>query len=84
MTSQLSSHLLHHLIEASAVQQADAPALTFGAQTLSYGELARDIQGFASGLQALGLHRAERVGIYLDKRIETVTAFFGTSAAGGV
>ena len=84
MTSQLSSHLLHHLIEASAVQRGDAPALTFGAQTLSYGELAHDIQGFASGLLALGLHRAERVGIYLDKRIETVTSFFGTSAAGGV
>ena len=34
--------------------------------------------------EALGLARDDRVGIYLDKRIETVAAIFGTSAAKGV
>lgn len=38
----------------------------------------------AAALLALGLDRGERVGIYLDKRIETVTTFFGATAAGGV
>ena len=33
---------------------------------------------------AAGLARGDRVGIYLDKRLETVVSFFGTSAAGGV
>ena len=32
----------------------------------------------------LGLSRDDRVGIYLDKRIETVAAVFGTSVASGV
>ena len=39
---------------------------------------------FAAGLRQLGLERGDRVGVYLDKRIETVVALFGTSAAGGV
>ena len=76
--------LLHHLIAASAQRDADAPALTFSGATQSYAELDAAIGRFAAGLLALGLERSERVAIYLDKRPETVTAFFGTSAAGGV
>ena len=41
------------------------------------------IDAFASGVVGLGLGRGERVGIYLDKRPETVIAAFGTAAAGG-
>ena len=76
--------LLHHLIAASAQRDADAPALTFSGATQRYGELDTALDRFASGLLALGLERSERVAIYLDKRPETVTAFFGISAAGGV
>ncbi len=32
----------------------------------------------------LGLQRGDRVGIYLEKRFETVIASFGAPAAGGV
>jgi acyl-CoA ligase (AMP-forming) (exosortase A-associated) len=67
-----------------ADERADAPALTFKECTLGYAELWRQIQAFAKGLQELGLERGERVGIYLEKRIETVVACLGTSAAGGV
>ena len=45
------------------------------------GRLAR---ASPAGSRALGLERGERVGIYLDKRLETVVSIFGTSAAGGV
>ncbi|MDX9885123.1 acyl-CoA ligase (AMP-forming), exosortase A system-associated [Thauera sp.] len=76
--------LLHHLITASAQRNPDAPALTFSGATQSYAELDAAIARFAAGLAGLGLERSERVAIYLDKRPETVTAFFGTSAAGGV
>ena len=78
------THLLHQLILASAQRDAEAPALSFGAEHRSYGQLAADIQAFASGLRQLGLERSERVGIYLDKRIETVVGMFGAAAAGGV
>lgn len=79
-----ATHLLHDLIAASAERSPDAAALTAGGETLAYSALARDVAQCAAGLLALGLDRGERVGIYLDKRIETVTSFFGATAAGGV
>jgi acyl-CoA ligase (AMP-forming) (exosortase A-associated) len=78
------STLLHELILHSAERTPAASALTFNAQTLSYGELAERVRRFASGVAALGLARSERVGVYLDKRVETVVACFGAAAAGGV
>ena len=75
---------LHRIIADMADHRGDAPAVTHGDTTLSYAELWRDVTAFAAGLQRLGLQRGERVGIFLDKRIETVVSVFGTSAAGGV
>lgn len=80
----LDSHLLPHLIQCSADRDPAAPALRDGARLLNYGELAGQVQALAHGLLALGLGRAERVGIYLDKRLETVVASFAAPAAGGV
>lgn len=76
--------LLHQLILASADRAPQAAAITAGADTVTYAALACDVAAFAAGLRRLGLDRAERVGIYLDKRVETVTSFFGTTAAGAV
>jgi acyl-CoA ligase (AMP-forming) (exosortase A-associated) len=78
------STLLHELISTAARRNAQAPALTHGARTLGYGELQAAVAGFCAGLMALGLQRAQRVGIYLEKRVETVVASFGAPAAGGV
>ena len=78
------SWLLHHLIDCSASRSPDAPALTAGGQTLDYASLHQQITQFGAALTALGLQRGERIGIYLDKRIETVVASFGASVAAGV
>lgn len=75
--------LLHELLRAAAERDEARPALTRGEQSLSYGELLAACESFAGGLSALGLARGERVGIYLDKRVEFVAAAFGTTAAGG-
>lgn len=77
-------HLLHALCAAQAARRPEAPALTAGPRTWSYAELQHDVQAFAAGLRQLGLGRTERVGIWLDKRQETVVASFGAPAAGGV
>jgi acyl-CoA synthetase (AMP-forming)/AMP-acid ligase II len=76
------STLLNELVAVAAERTPDAPALTYGATTLSYGELDTAVRGFASGLMQLGLGRGERVAIYLEKRFETVVASFGAPAAG--
>src|SRR5690349_5552046 len=76
--------LLHELVTLSSMRSPDAPALTFGDNTLTYASLASQIERFASGLIELGIARAERVGIYLEKQFENVVAVFGAAAAGCV
>lgn len=76
--------LLHDLISISAQRDPQAIALTYGKQSLRYGDLQEAVTCFASGLIGLGLQRGERVAIYLEKRFETVIASFGAPAAGGV
>ena len=80
----LNTTLLHQLITASAERAPDAPALTAGKTSLSYRELDDQVASIAAGLVGLGLDRGERVGIFLDKRTETVVASFAAARAGGV
>ncbi|MCC8998715.1 MAG: acyl-CoA ligase (AMP-forming), exosortase A system-associated [Candidatus Contendobacter sp.] len=76
--------LLHELILEQANQHPDAIAIVHRQSNLNYATLADQIQTVARGLLALGLNRAERVAIYLPKRLEAVTTLFGASLAGGV
>ena len=78
------STLLHELVIAAAHRTPGASALTAGADTLNYALLQERISGAAAGLLELGLVRGERVAIWLEKRIESVTASFAAPAAGGV
>ncbi|MGH8797020.1 MAG: AMP-binding protein, partial [Caldimonas sp.] len=78
------SNLLFELLAHAAERTPSAIALTHGAASLSYGALQAEVEGFAAGVLALGLQRGERVGIYLEKRFETVVASFGAPAAGAV
>jgi len=76
--------LLHHLPGNAALRAPERTALIHGERTLDYGALYEAIEAFASGLMHLGVARGERVGIFLEKRFETVIASFGTAAAGAV
>ncbi|WP_405234369.1 acyl-CoA ligase (AMP-forming), exosortase A system-associated [Lentisalinibacter salinarum] len=76
--------LLHELIFSAAERTPDAPALLRGNGSLEYGQLADSIGRTATGLTALGLRPGERVGVYLNKRIQAVQAYFGALHAGGV
>ena len=78
------ARLLHELILEQAERRPGAAAIVHRQTTLDYAELTSLIQGVARGLLALGLNRAERVAVYLPKRLETVAAMFGTALAGGV
>jgi acyl-CoA ligase (AMP-forming) (exosortase A-associated) len=73
---------LHHLIEDRARSHPDSPAVTFRQETLTYGALWTQISSIAAGLAELGVGPGQRVALFLDKRIETVAAIFGVSAAG--
>lgn len=73
--------LLHHFVSQRST--SDAIALQFKKESLSYSELNTDIEQVATALLSSGLQRHGRVAVYLPKQFETVTALFGTSAAGG-
>ena len=76
------SFLLPDLISRSAAVAPQSLAVSYGAPSLSYADLANQVSAFASGLIHLGQARGERVAIYLEKRFETVIASFGAPAAG--
>ena len=78
------AELLHELILESAERIPDKEALVYQKSRLNYSELAAAVEDAADALIGLGLAKSERVAVYLEKRIETVAAMFGTSAAGGV
>ncbi|GCD91326.1 acyl-CoA ligase (AMP-forming), exosortase A system-associated [Nocardioides sp. LS1] len=75
---------LHDLLIEQAGTVGSRPAVTFKEVTLDHASLAESVLAFAGGLSGLGLARGERVAIVLEKRIETVVALLGTSAADGV
>ncbi|MGK5023191.1 acyl-CoA ligase (AMP-forming), exosortase A system-associated [Janthinobacterium sp. RB2R34] len=76
--------LIHDFIFETARQAPAAPALSYQGVTLAYGELAQSVRDCADALLQLGLQRAGRVAVYLEKRHENVIAMFGAAAAGGV
>lgn len=74
----------HHLLAGAAVHTPDAAALTYKDATVSYAQAWRATEAAAAQLQSAGLGRGDRVAIYLEKRLETVYAFFSATAAGGM
>jgi len=78
------SELLHQLVQASARQVGSHCALVHRGRFLDYHSLWHQIEQAAEGLAALGLKRRERLGIYLEKRPETIVAIFAAAAAGAV
>ncbi|HTO60346.1 MAG TPA: acyl-CoA ligase (AMP-forming), exosortase A system-associated [Bradyrhizobium sp.] len=73
---------LHELVARAARQWPQQTALVVKNERLSYGELWSSVEQIAAGLGRLGTAKYDRVGVWLDKRVETIVAFFGASLAG--
>ncbi len=78
------SELVHDFIFHAARRTPCAQALAYGAQRLDYAALAQAVSDAAQVFLGAGIGRAERVAVYLEKRIENVAACFGATAAGAV
>ncbi|GAB3461218.1 acyl-CoA ligase (AMP-forming), exosortase A system-associated [Massilia terrae] len=76
--------LIHDVILDTARRTPQAEALAYGQQRLDYAALAAAVGRAAGALLAVEVARAERVAVYLEKRIENVAAMFGASLAGAV
>lgn len=76
--------LVHEFIQTAAARTPSAQALVYGTRRLTYAQLAGTVDSAAQALLAVGVTRAQRVAVYLEKRIENVAACFGATAAGAV
>lgn len=84
MTSNLANRRLPDLIRNAAQRTPQALALIDGTQKVAYAALWQQIEQCARALATLGLMPGERVAVYLEKRLETVVACFGTAHASGM
>lgn len=58
------------------------PLVDFMGRRYSYAQLHAEAQAFAAGLQALGIAKGDRVGLYLPNVPIYVSAYFGAAIAG--
>jgi len=77
-------YLIWHLLRESARRTPDKEALVHGDQRLSYGEVARRVEGLATSLRGAGMKRGDRIGIYLEASVPQVISIFGISRGEGV
>ena len=75
--------LLHSLLFNQAKIRPDSIAIEYKQEKISYRELSLLALNFAGGYSSMELPKGSRVGIFLAKQVETISAIFGTLLAGG-
>lgn len=80
----MRNYLIHHLLENSAIKFSGKVAVKQDDKMITYSSLLSESRKLGTLINELGIKRGERVGILLDKSIEQVISFFGTSFAEGV
>jgi acyl-CoA ligase (AMP-forming) (exosortase A-associated) len=78
------SNLIFDLIFDAARRSPHAQALVHGTVQRDYAALAQDVERAAQVLLDQDVQRGDRIAVYLEKRLENVTAMFGASLAGAV
>nr|WP_314532430.1 non-ribosomal peptide synthase/polyketide synthase [uncultured Pseudomonas sp.] len=74
---------IHHLIEDQVQATPDAPALVFGATTLTYAQLDARANQLAHALREKGVGPDALVGICVERSIEMVVGLLAILKAGG-
>lgn len=77
-------YLLHQLLEISAKQYPDRKAVIYNNNSITYQELNEVSTRLSCVLRNAGVEKGDRIGIYLNKSIEAVSAIFGILKAGAV
>jgi long-chain acyl-CoA synthetase len=72
------------LLRAAATRRGDAPALRFGARSLSYGDLLRAVDRAAAALRALGIGDGRIFAILSENRPELMVAYYAAAKLGAV
>lgn len=78
-----------NLVEAALRHDSNALALIHeteegGVRTLTYGELLQEVERVAAGLQALGVERGDRVGLWFPMGLEAAVLLLAVSWIGAI
>src|SRR6476620_8022164 len=65
------------LFEAAVAAHGSAPLIEFYGRTYSYAAMLEEARAFAAGLQAGGIGKGDRVGLYLPNVPAYVPAYYG-------
>jgi amino acid adenylation domain-containing protein len=76
------AHALHHLLERAARERPGGVAVVDRDRAMTYGELDAAANRLARRLVAAGVGRGDRVGLFLDKSLESVVGIYAASKAG--
>src|SRR5690606_35232197 len=72
------------MFEASAARVPQAPLADFLGRKFTYAQLLQEARAFAAGLQAIGIGRGDRVGLFLPNVPIYVSAYYGAMMAGAI
>lgn len=72
------------MVTDSAMAHPRAPMVDFMGRKFSYGEMFDQIRRIACGLQAMGVAKGDRVGLYLPNTPHYVAAYYGALMAGAI
>lgn len=75
---------LPHIIQNAARSFANQEAFRCGKDAVSYGELDRKTDQLAAYLVSKGVRKGDRIGIYMERCLETALAVYGIMKAGAV
>jgi amino acid adenylation domain-containing protein len=78
----MARFLLTHAITAGAEHTPDKEAVRFSGKGLSYAELESRTNSLARLLIEQGVRRGDRVGIFMNKGLESAVAIYGIMKAG--
>lgn len=82
--SSRMTYLLPHLVEQAAARDPDHVAMRFRDDTMTYGALFERAACLANALVSDGVQPGDRVGILLNKSLESAVALYGIMMAGAV
>ncbi len=74
---------LDRLFEAQALRTPEAIAATFRGQTITYADLNRDANRWASRLRSIGIELDQPVGICMNRSFDMLAGILGILKAGG-
>ncbi|UOR11985.1 AMP-binding protein [Halobacillus amylolyticus] len=84
VTMQYDKRPLHRFLEESSTLYGEKKALHFMGKEMTFSEVFKETQLFASYLQKLGIEKGDRVSVMLPNCPQSVIAYYGILMAGGI